>query len=190
MNSSKQSINISINWRPNRVNDKNNKLFARIGFRFDDNDGNYYTLNEESYVEYKNNEYRVCGLGLEILSPFRRKRIKFRGYLLKNDKQLVYVRIRFLLLPFSRVYDFTHDFDDYFMAKELTFSPNTQNEHQFEDRIEQFCQMKGTFKEENESERVLYFWGSNSKKFLMNTTNRRFERNIIRICGYTKTGMK
>ena len=50
-------------------------------------------------------------------------------------------------------------FDDYFMAKELTFSPNTQNEHQFEDRIEQFCQMKGTFKEENESERVLYFLG-------------------------------
>ncbi|CAG2180128.1 unnamed protein product, partial [Oppiella nova] len=57
---------------------------------------NSYTLEEDSDVEYRKNEYRVCGLGVEIMSPFRRKRIKFRGYLTKNDNELVYVKFRFL----------------------------------------------------------------------------------------------
>ena len=140
---------------------------ATISLRFDDNNSNSYTLEENSEVVYRRNEYRVCGLGVEIMSPFRRKRIKFRGYLTKNNNELVYVRFRFLWYSVSRVYDFTHDFDDHFMAKELLLSPKSrESSDRFEDRFEQFGQMKGNFKEEMEEERQLYFWGSVSKKYL------------------------
>ncbi|CAG2113475.1 unnamed protein product, partial [Medioppia subpectinata] len=162
VNSSKQSIYIAIKWRPKGVNDKIN---ATISLRFDDNNSNSYTLEEDSEVEYRSNEYRVCGLGLEIMSPFRRKRIKFRGYLTKNDKDLVYMRFRFLWYSISRVADFTYDFNDHFMAKEMMRSKNRDNEivDQLEDRFEQFGQMKGNFKEDMEEEKQLYFWGSISK---------------------------
>ncbi|CAG2113679.1 unnamed protein product, partial [Medioppia subpectinata] len=63
VNSSKQSIYIAIKWRPKGMNDKIN---ATISLRFDDNNSNSYTLEEDSEVEYRSNEYRVCGLGLEI----------------------------------------------------------------------------------------------------------------------------
>ncbi|CAG2177215.1 unnamed protein product, partial [Oppiella nova] len=158
VNSSKQSIYIAIKWRPKGVD---NQMNATISLRFDDNNSNSYTLEEVSEVEYRKNEYRICGLGVEIMSPFRRKRIKFRGYLKKNNNELVYVRFRFLWYAVSRVYDFTHDFDDHFMAKELLLSPKSRgSSDRFEDRFEQFGQMKGNFKEEMEEERQLYFWGS------------------------------
>ncbi|XP_054166988.1 prodigiosin synthesizing transferase PigC-like [Oppia nitens] len=183
VNSSKQCIYITINWKPNGVNNKNN---ATINMRIDDNN-DCYTLEETQEVEYRKGEYRVSGLGLEILSAFRRKRIKFRGYLLKNNKELVYIQFRFLWIAMSRVYDFTYDFDDSFLAKELTFSPKSHlnAEDILEDRLEQFGQIKGTFKEEKETERNIYFWGSMSKKYL--TSHKK--RNITRICGFTKKGI-
>ena len=152
--------------------------------RFDDNDGNTYSLEEESEVQYKDREYKVSGLGIEILSPFRRKRIRFRGYLTKNGKQLVYVKFRFLWIGLSRVYDSTHDYNDHFMAKEWTKAKGGLPEPPFEDRIEQFGQMKGTFEEDNH-QRHLYFWGSISKKYL---STKPVKRRIIRILGYTKKG--
>ncbi|CAG2162914.1 unnamed protein product [Oppiella nova] len=162
VNSSKQNIYIAIKWRPKGVD---NRVKASISLRFDDNNSNTYTLEEDSEVEYRPNEYRMGGLGLEINTPFRRKRIKFRGYLSKNDNQLVYVRFRFLWYAVSRVYDFTHDFDDHFMAKEMALSPKSDtSDNRFEDRFEQFGQIKGTFGEELTNERELYFWGSMSKK--------------------------
>ena len=82
---------------------------SAISLRFDDNDGNYYILDEESNVEFKKKEYKVSGLTIEILAPFKRKTIKFRGYLTKNGQQLVFVKFRFVWLALSRVYDFTHD---------------------------------------------------------------------------------
>ncbi|XP_054166684.1 prodigiosin synthesizing transferase PigC-like [Oppia nitens] len=186
VNSSKQSIYITINWKPNGVNNKNN---ATINMRIDDNN-DCYTLEETQEVEYRKGEYRVSGLGLEILSAFRRKRIKFRGYLLKNNKEVVYIQFRFLWYAFSRIYDYTHDFDDYFMAQELAISAKSdktesQLKDRFEDRFEQFGQIKGTFREEKTSERNLYFWGSISKKFLKTNQNK---RTINRIFGYTKDG--
>ncbi|CAG2118802.1 unnamed protein product, partial [Medioppia subpectinata] len=157
VNSSKQSIYIAIKWRPKGVNDKIN---ATISLRFDDNNSNSYTLEEDSEVEYRSNEYRVCGLGLEISSPFRRKRIKFRGYLTKNGKQLVY----------------------------FTLSPKyVKQNNAFEDRFQQFGQMKGTFKEDKEEERQIYFWGSISKKYAISSEP--LNRKITRICGYTKKGI-
>ncbi|CAG2116985.1 unnamed protein product, partial [Medioppia subpectinata] len=45
VNSSKQSIYIAIKWRPKGVNDKIN---ATISLRFDDNNSNSYTLEEDS----------------------------------------------------------------------------------------------------------------------------------------------
>ena len=56
----------------------------------------------------------------------------------------------------------------------------------FEDRIEQFGQMKGTFEEENTGQRNLYLWGAISKKYLSDKT---VNRRIIRIVGYNKKGI-
>lgn len=128
----------------------------------------------------------MSGLAIEILSPFRRKRIRFRGYLTKNGDQLVYIKFRFLWIGSSRVYDFTHDFDDTFMTKECVKSKNGLIEPSFEDRIEQFGQMKGTFEEDNNSQKVLYFWGAISKKYLSTVP---VNRRIIRIVGYNKRGI-
>ncbi|XP_054166950.1 uncharacterized phosphotransferase YvkC-like [Oppia nitens] len=190
VNSSKQSIYISIKWRPNGK--INHKINATINLRIEDNI-NVYTLDETQEVEYRKGEYRVSGLGLEIQVPFKRKRIKFRGYLLKNNKELVYIQFRFLWYACSRVYDFTSDFDDYFMAKELTLlsSKLPKSVNQFEDRFEQFGQIKGTFREEKQLEsNNLYFWGTISKKYLMSKTkDESFNRHIIRVNGYTKTGI-
>ena len=182
VNSSKQSIKIEVKSRINERNTRN----ASISLRLDDSEGNSYTLEDQSVVEYKKKEYKICGLAIETLSPFRRKRIRFRGYLTKNGKQLVYVKFRFLCLTFGRVYDFTHDFDDQFMAKEWTKCKKRQIDQQFEDRLEQFCQIKGTFNVEDNPERVLYFWGSFSKKFL---ATKPINRRIVRIIGFTKKGI-
>ena len=119
------------------------------------------------------------------MSPFRRNRIKFRGYLWKNNKELVYVRIRFLCLGLSKVYDYENDFDNNFMAKELT-SSQQKLEMKFENRFEQFCQIKGTFQVENESQKIISIWGSKSKKYLPKDTQ---NRRIFRICGYNKKGI-
>ena len=152
----------------------------------DNNDGNSYTLEEESEVHHKDREYKVSGLRIEILSPFRRKRITFRGYLTKNDDQVVYVKFRFLWIGSSRVYDFTHDFDDQFMTSEWIQIKKGTTETPFEDRIEQFGQMKGIFEEENGDQKTWYFWGSISKKFL---SDKPINRRIIRIVGYNKKGI-
>ena len=181
VNSSKQSFKIDIKWRAN-CEARN----AFINLRLDDSDGNHYTLEEESNVEQRDKEYRVSGLTIEIVSPFRKKRIRFRGYLTKNDKQLVYVKFRFLWSSSSRVYDFTHDFDDYYMAKEFTKCQQRYYGHYFEDRFEQFGQFKGTFTQEDRPERVLFFWGSISKKYL---ESKPINRRVIRIIGYNKQGI-
>jgi len=174
-----------IKWRPNSVENFKVKVNASVKLRFDDNDGNYYTLDEESTVDFNQREYKVCGLGFEILSPFRRNRIKFRGYLLKNETELVYVQIRFMWLALSKVYDFTSDFDDYFMAKELALSQQS-GDLQFENRFEQFGQIKGTFKVEKEPQKQIYLWGSKSKKYLPKVSA---DTKIIRICGFNKKGI-
>ena len=184
VNSSKQSIKIEIKSRIDSNRDRN-PIKSHISLRFDDNDGNSYTLEDESYVSHRDREYRASGLAIEILSPFGRKRIRFRGYLTKNGNQLVYVRFRFLWIGLSRVYDFTHDFDDGFMTKEWIKCMIGVSEPAFEDRIEQFGQMKGTFDEDSRPQRVLYFWGAYSKKYLSTQT---IDRKIIRIVGYNKKG--
>jgi len=73
----------------------------------------------------------------------------------------------------------------YFIAKELSKCQKLENSNQFEDRFEQFGQMKGTFKEESDPQKELYFWGSISKKYL---SSEPIKRRIIRICGFNKKG--
>lgn len=185
VNSSKQSIKIEIKSRFDCNRDRK-PIDTYVSLRFDDNDGNSYTLEDHTNVEHRDREYRVSGLAIDILSPFRRKRITFRGYLTKNHNQLVYVRFRFLWIAMSRVYDFTHDFDDSFMAKEWIDCKTKMSEPVVEDRIEQMGQMKGTFEEDNRPQRVLYFWGSIAKKYWSTLP---INRRIIRIVGYNKKGM-
>ncbi len=184
-NSNSQNLFVSINWRPKEIQNNAIKVKANVKLSFVDNNGNNYCLDEESIVDFNDREYKACGLGFEIMCPFRRNRLKFRGYLLKNNRELVFVRIRFLWLGLSRVYDFTTDFDDYSMAKELALSKGSGDPN-FEDRIEQFGQMKGTFIVENEKPKVVYLWGSKSKKYLPKES---LKRKFIRICGYSKKGL-
>ncbi len=185
-NSSNQSLSLAIKWRPHSDKNSEIKVNASVKLRFDDNDGNFYTLDEESIVDFNQNEYKVCGLGFQIMCPFRRNRLKFRGYLKKNNNELVYVQIRFLWLALSKVFDFTHDFDPYFMAKEIARSQHSADPS-FEDRFEQFGQMKGTFQVEREPQKVIYLWGSKSKKYLPKES---LNRKIIRICGVDKKGIE
>ena len=186
VNSLKQSIKIEIKWRFDS-NRNINPINADIDLSIDDNDGNHYTLEEESNVQFRDREYKTSGLTVEVLSPFRKKRIRFRGYLTKNGKQLVYVRFRFIWTSFSRVHDFTTDFDNTFMAKELIKSKNSSTEQLCEDRLSQFGHMKGTFDEESLPQKELFFWGAISKKYL---EEKPIDRKIVRIVGYTKKGIK
>ena len=72
------------------------------------------------------------------------------------------------------------------MTSEWIKSKNGKSEEPFEDRIEQFGQMKGTFEEENNGQRTLYLWGAISKKYL---SDKPLNRRIIRIVGYNKKGI-
>jgi hypothetical protein len=71
------------------------------------------------------------------------------------------------------------------MAKEFALSQQLADPL-FEDRFEQFGQMKGTFQVENEPQKVMYLWGSKSKKYLPQESA---NRTIIRICGFNKKGI-
>ena len=78
-------------------------------------------------------------------------------------------------------------YDDHFMAKEWTNCHRQDNTvQQYEDRLEQFGQFKGTFVEEDRPERVLYFWGSIGKKYL---ESKPINRRIVRIVGFNKKGI-
>jgi hypothetical protein len=178
VNSMNQCLKVNIVWKP-----VNEKINARISLRFEDNDANIYTLEEETSVKYTQNEYKLCGFGFEIMFPFRRNRLKFRGYLRKNGEQLVYTRIRLLWLAISRVYDFNNDFDDGFLAKELAKQSNVKDIYT-ENRFEQFGQMKGTFQIEKSEPKIIYLWGSKCKSYLTSIDNQKF----VRIFGYSKTG--
>lgn len=184
VNETKQSIKIKIKWRFDDNRDRN-RINAEVRLRLDDNYGNCFTLEEESNVQFRDREYKACGLIVEVLSPFRKKRIRFRGYLTKNGNELVYVKFRFLWNSFSRVHDLTTDFSKTFMAKELIRANNLSTEQLCEDRLSQFGHFKGTFDEEDLPQRELFFWGAINKKYL---EEKPIERRITRIVGFTDKG--
>src|SRR5699024_5473432 len=74
---------------------------VEVSFKLTDDRGDVYWMEEKSVVEFSATEYRASGFAYEPLQGCKTGRIKFRGYLRRNDEpKLVYVQIRFLCLFF------------------------------------------------------------------------------------------
>ena len=130
-------------------------------------------------------EYKAPGVSLEILSPFRRLRIKFRGFLTKKGtNDLVFVKMRVLWIATSSVLDFECDHNPVFIENQTKKSSKSVKfeEIKFENRFEQLGQMKGTVQFEAQNEEKLFLWGNQSKKFEEVGEN----REIHRFFGYSK----
>ena len=112
-------------WRPKN----NGKSNVNVQFCIKDLNGDYYSLDEEDEVEMGQNprEYKAAGVAFEVLCPMKRCRLKVRGYLKKNGKELVYARIRLLWIALSNGFDMSYHFDDVFLAKEITNSSTSGN---------------------------------------------------------------
>ncbi|RWS04540.1 Cleft lip and palate transmembrane protein 1-like protein, partial [Dinothrombium tinctorium] len=143
-----------------------------------------YTLNEEYLLpvsDLKSKEYKIGSLFLEVLNPFRRFRLKFRGYLREEKSdELVYVRFRLHWFSNTSVYDHKCSFETLFAAQQ--FAKNGCKSFEFENRLEQFGQIKGTVNIESEPQKQILLWGARSKTF--NSKN----VNSSRFYGIAKNG--
>ncbi len=139
-----------------------------INLTIEDEQHEVYKLNETEVVSFNESEYRAAGFAYEPLQGNKIGRIKFRGYLKRErDQQLVYVQIRFLCLYFSKTFDHARQFDDKWLLKQLKKWPASESQQCIEsiadileDKLEQFCQIKGTFKVKSEEEKELFFLGT------------------------------
>lgn len=171
-----------------------NQVLGSVKLVFRDEDQIIYELNEEELVSVSTDspliEYKFAGISVEVLSPFRKLRIKVRGYLRRKDtNDLIFAKFRLFLTSISNIFDFENDFCDEFIAKELSSLTNGSKPKdtniEFEDRFEQFSQIKGNIKFENLPEKELYLWGSKSKQYL---TEPNTNVKSIRIYGFSKKG--
>jgi len=162
-----------------------------VNLRFKDDNQIIYELNEEELISIPNdktvNEYKIAGIAVEVLSPFRKWRIKVRAYFRRKDTdQLVFAKFRLFWTSISNIFDFENNFCDRFIARELSSSTNTKNTKiEFEDRFEQLGQMKGDIQFESSSHKEVYLWGSKAKQYLTQT-NSTF--NSTRIYGFSVKG--
>ena len=148
-------------------------------------------MKEQNLVPYYHNkrEYKGPGLSLEVLSPFRRLRIKFRGFLTNREtNQLVFTKMRVLWIATSNVFDFECDHNKRFIEKEIRKnSKSTKFEKiKFENRFEQLGQMKGTVLFEGQNECKLFLWGNRSKTYKELNENLK----VYRLFGYSKVCLK
>lgn len=158
-----------------------------VSFKLHDGQGNVYSLEEQSVVAFSATEYRGSGFAYEALEGNRTGRIKFRGYLKRNEEEkLVYVQVRFLTLAFSKTFDHQRLFDSKWMAKELYNTAIGEIEDILEDKIEQFAHIKGTFKVEEEEKVELHFIGSIGRRFSTNSAV--LPRRVIKISGNSREG--
>ncbi len=183
LNSWGQALHLHLLWRP-----QTSKTAAiSVDFTFEDGKGNTYRMNEQNLVPYDRNklEYKAPGISLQILNPFRRLRIKFRGYLRKNDlNELVFVKFRLLWIAISNVFDLQCDHNQQFIAQEISnfCQSNTQISNiKHEDRFEQFGQMKAIIQFNNEPQEKVFLWGNKSKKYYEDC-----DRQVDRLFGYSK----
>jgi len=178
---------LNLKWRPQNEN----QVLGSVKLKFKDDDQIVYELDEEEIVSIPKdravNEYKMAGVAVEVLCPFRRLRIKVRAYFRRKDtNQLVFAKFRFFWTSISNTFDFENDFSDQFIAKELSSSTNNKNTSiQFEDRFEQFGQMKGDVQFESLPHKEVYLWGSKAKQYLTQTNN---TLKSTRIYGFSKKG--
>ena len=181
-----QSLRLAIDWRPQ----SSNTSAIKVCLAYEDGKGNMYHMNQQNLMPFDKTkrEYKAPGIALEVLSPFRRMRIKFRGFLTKNDsKELTFVKIRLLWIAISNVFDFESDHKKEFIEKELKKNSSSKSfsDIKFENRYEQLGQMKGTVQIEDQNDDNLFLWGSKSKKFDESNRNRK----ITRLFGYSKVSI-
>lgn len=160
-----------------------------VSFILRDERGDTYTLEESSTVEFNDREYRASGFAYESLQSNKIGRIKFRGYLKRNDEETpVFVKIRFLCLYFSKLFDHQRHFNIKCMAKQLKKTTDSVDSISdlLEDKLEQLCQIKGTFKVENEEERELFFLGVVGRRFL--PTKELPPRKVVKMSGFDVEG--
>ena len=173
-----QYLIIKIKWRPKNTN----KIQAIVCIIFKDENQVIYELNENHLLNIESNkslkQYRVGGLNVQVISPFRKLRVRFRGILRRKDtNELLFSRFNFFWSPLSNIFDFQNDFDNYYLAKEL--SAQGIDQIITEDRYEQWGQLYGTVQFENESSREVFLWGNKSKQYLND-----FKPKVTRIYGF------
>ncbi|CAG2105185.1 unnamed protein product [Medioppia subpectinata] len=165
VNSWGQALRLNIDWKPQSSNTSS----IGVSFHFEDGKGGIYEMNEQNLVPYDKHkrEYKAPGISLEVLNPFRRLRIKFRGYLTKSgSNEVVFVKMRLLWIAISNVFDFECDHNKDFIECDLKNNSKfkSMDEIKFENRFEQMGQMKGTFQVDHQNEEKLFLWGNKSKK--------------------------
>ncbi|CAG2105187.1 unnamed protein product [Medioppia subpectinata] len=185
VNSWGQALRLNIDWKPQSSNTSS----IGVSFHFEDGKGGIYEMNEQNLVPYDKHkrEYKAPGISLEVLNPFRRLRIKFRGYLTKSgSNEVVFVKMRLLWIAISNVFDFECDHNKDFIECDLKNNSKfkSMDEIKFENRFEQMGQMKGTFQVDHQNEEKLFLWGNKSKKY----TEENNGRKISRLFGYSKKG--
>ena len=183
VNSWGQALKLAIDWKPQ----SSNTSIIKVSFHFEDGKGGIYEMVEQNLVPYDKHkrEYKAPGISLEILSPFRRLRIKFRGYVTKRgSNKLVFLKMRLLWIAMSNVFDFECDHKREFIESELKSNSKmkSMDEIKFENRFEQMGQMKGTFQADDCDEEKLFLWGNKSKKYEEENSRRK----IYRLFGYSK----
>ncbi|RWS16195.1 Cleft lip and palate transmembrane protein 1-like protein [Dinothrombium tinctorium] len=167
VNSNAQLLKLNIS----KSKEENGKAAFKASLYLKIDQNKIYTLNEEYLLpapDVNSKEYKIGALSWEVLNPFRRLRLKFRGYLKREeDNELVYVRFRLHWFSNTNVYDHKCSFEPLFAAQQ--FAKNGCATIEFEDRLEQFGQIKGTLNIENEQEKQIFLWGARSKT--LNFTN-------------------
>ena len=174
-----QYLVIEIKWRPQNTN----QIKANVRLLFKDENQLIYELNESDLLTIESNnqlkEYKIAGLTVQVLSPYRKLRIRVRALLRRRDtNELVYSRIRFFLCPLSNIFDFQNDFDNKYIAKELSALGIT--DFKTEDRHEQWAQLRGTVQIGDDPTKEVFLWGNKSKQYL----NDNFRRKVTRIYGF------
>ncbi len=160
-----------------------------VSFTLCDDKGDTYTLEESSEVDFNEHEYRASGFAFESLQSNKIGRIKYRGYLKRNDEEeLVFVRIRFLCLFYSKLFDHQRHFNVKCLANQLKNATGSVDSvaDLLENKLEQLCQIKGTFQVESEEERELFFLGAVGRRFL--PTKELPPRKVLKMSGFDVEG--
>lgn len=166
-----------------------------IDFNLEDGKGNTYWLKEETVVDFCGHEYRGAGWAFEELCANKTGRIKFRGYMHKNQdtNRLYYVQLRLLTLFYSRTYDHQRVFNTCFLAQEVMHTGGLDEPKKvLEDRIEQYCHIKGTIKVEGEEvedelDNELHFLAFVGRRYL--PKQGQAPKRFIRLSGVDKEGV-
>ncbi|XP_054152656.1 prodigiosin synthesizing transferase PigC-like [Oppia nitens] len=193
-----QLVLIAIKWRP-QTTVNHNRPSAHIQLIIKDDNDIYYELNEQQSLAsvvggsdgYKSQTasaavYRIAGLTIEVLEPFRKLRIKYRGYLRRKcsteevDEQspLVYTKLTLFWSSLTNVYDFVGCYDTGYLAKQLSGSGVRQpmdNTNIDEFRHEQCGHMTGSVQFDEtiasaDNTRQLSLWGTKLKHYVTDDT--------------------